>query len=141
MSQNVENALKRLEMTSGLDEILELLRKLMPPPTISYIVIDGVDECDKSDRDKLLQTLLSLVLLGSNVRLFLSSRASLREEIQTWFSEFGQISMDCQAAHDDIAMYITSAIKANIQNGDLKVRDQNLVEEISQALVNGAHGM
>lgn len=139
--QEAVNDLERLDFSAGLDEFVKLLHIVMPPPRISYIVIDGLDECEKPDRIRLLTVLSSLAVLGGNIRLFLSSRDSLLGEIQKRFTVFDSLSMDCPLAHDGISMFIKDIVRDRIQNDELRIGDPCLEEEIKLALIRGAQGM
>ncbi|KAI8635647.1 hypothetical protein F5Y19DRAFT_17847 [Xylariaceae sp. FL1651] len=139
--QEVVNGLERLDSFSELDEFVKLLRIMMPPPRIFYIVIDGLDECEKLDRSRLLAALSSLAVLGENIRLFLSGRDSLRAEIQKRFSAFDSLSMDCASAHDDVSVFIRDIVREKVQNNEISIGDPCLEEDIKQALFHGAQGM
>ncbi|KAI0976277.1 hypothetical protein F4678DRAFT_482490 [Xylaria arbuscula] len=139
--QEVYDGLEGLDSFSELEEFVKLLRIMMPPPRVSYIIIDGLDECEKPDRDRLLTVLSSLAAPGQNIRLFLSSRDSLRGEIQSRFTDFDSLSMDCPLAHDSISMFIEDIVKEKIQSNDISIGDPSLGEEIKLALSHGAQGM
>ncbi|KAI0538686.1 hypothetical protein GGR58DRAFT_512830 [Xylaria digitata] len=139
--QEVVEGLELLDDSSGLDEFVKLLRIIMPPPKASYIVIDGLDECERPDRDRLLKALSSLVVVGKNIRLFLSSRTGLWGEIQGRLTAFDSLSMDCPLAHDDIRTFIEEIVKEKIQNNELRIGDPCLEGDIKLALSRGAQGM
>ncbi|KAI1740288.1 hypothetical protein F4680DRAFT_115030 [Xylaria scruposa] len=141
--QEVNDRLEQIDSFSDLDELIELLRVMMPPPKVSYIVIDGLDECEKSDRSRLLEALSSLNASEheQNIRLFLSGRNSLQMEIQKQFAAFDSVSMDCPLARDGISIFIRDIIREKIQNGELSIGDPFLEEDIKSALCHGAQGM
>ncbi|KAI0440131.1 hypothetical protein F4803DRAFT_528501 [Xylaria telfairii] len=139
--QQVEKELERLDSSSGLDELVQILRIVMHPPRISYIIIDGLDECEKPDRVKLLTGLSSLTTPGGNIRLFLSGRDSIRGEIQKQFKTFDSLSMDCPSARDDISMFIKDTVRDRVQNEELSIGDPFLEEDIKLALIGGVQGM
>ncbi|GAW23347.1 hypothetical protein ANO14919_129030 [Xylariales sp. No.14919] len=139
--QDVMESLERLDPSSGVNDLVKLLRIMMPPARVSYIVIDGLDECEKPDRDKLLTALSSLVLRGENIRLFLSSRESLRGEIEKRYPAFDSLSMSCPSAYGDISSFIEDTVREKIQNDELAIGDPSLEEDIKLALFHGAQGM
>jgi hypothetical protein len=114
---------------------------MMLPPKISYIVIDGLDECETPDRNRLLAALSSFAVSGENIRVFLSGRHSLRVEIQKRFAAFDSLSMDCPSARDDISIFIEDIVGEKIQNNELSIGDPRLEEDIKLALIQGAQGM
>ncbi|KAK8014806.1 hypothetical protein PG990_008102 [Apiospora arundinis] len=135
------NMLHAVVSSSDQSEIIELLLRLMAAPKKAYIFIDGIDECSKEDRRELFKALSMLVTASENIRLYLSSRESIGHEVKACFLGFEHISLDCQATRTDIANYITNTIDEKLQQGELKIGDGELVDEIKNALVNGAQGM
>ncbi|ORY61553.1 uncharacterized protein BCR38DRAFT_373468, partial [Pseudomassariella vexata] len=141
LSTDVESRLQNLSSSSTLDEIIELLREITLAPKPFYVIIDGFDECDKPDRHELLRALSSLASQGLNTKLFISSRDSLSEEIRKSFPSLEHLSISGLAAHEGITAYINGIVEEKTQNIDLRVGDPGLVEEIKQALIQGADGM
>lgn len=114
---------------------------MMPAPLKSYILIDGLDECDVNDRKKLLKMLSELVSSGSNIRLFLSSRVSLQDEVKKRFTAIERLTLDYEATSEDIGTYIKEFLDEKLKDGDLVVGDPKLVSSIKTALTEGAQGM
>ncbi|RYP31383.1 hypothetical protein DL768_011176 [Monosporascus sp. mg162] len=127
--------------TRELDGVVELLQGITPAGKPSYIIIDGLDECDKPERDKLMKALSTLAFPALNTKLFLSSRSSLSEEIQNTFPSFEHLTMGESLVYDDIKTYVDGMIENKLESNDLKVGDASLVEDIKQALIQGADGM
>lgn len=101
LSQETEALLQNIQprLTSGCQELLELLRKIVIRLKTFYIIVDGVDECEKSDRNDLLHTLSLLATVGSNTRLFLTGRDSVSREVKRAFPGLGKIFMAvCQSS-------------------------------------------
>ncbi|KAK5988793.1 Putative ankyrin repeat protein [Cladobotryum mycophilum] len=142
-SEEIEVSLEnmQLSLSSGLKELLELLQKIVAAFKAFYIVIDAVDECEKQDRDDLLQGLSSLATIGSNTKLFLASRDSVSREIQKRFTTFGHLAMNCSSAQADIGTYVEGIVREKLQSEELIVEDSGLIEEIKMALTKGADGM
>jgi hypothetical protein len=141
LSEEAETLLEKVNLSTGLTELLELLRIRITQLRTFYIIIDGLDECEKADRDYLLKALSSVMSIASNARLFLASRDGLSGEVRKKFPSLENLSMSCPSAQSDIATYIESAIDEKLESEDLNVGDRELVEEIRQALVKGAEGM
>lgn len=139
--QDVLDGLERLDSSPELNEFVELLRLVMPPPKISYVIIDGLDECEKADRDRLLKALSSFIISGGNIRLLLASRDSVRGEIQNRFPAFDSFLMDCPPALNGIARFIEDILEEKLESGELTLTDDSLKGEIKQALSDGAQGM
>ncbi|KAI1363191.1 hypothetical protein F5Y08DRAFT_251923 [Xylaria arbuscula] len=141
ISQQVIDRLELLDAFSILDEFVKLLHTTMPPPRPSYVIIDGLDECDRQDRRRLLAALSQLITVGGNVRLLLSSRESLLGEIRREFKAFKSFSMDCPQANSAISTFIRDIVRNKIINEELNIGDPTLEEDIKQALIDGAQGM
>lgn len=142
ISQEIESFLGNLQFaSSSLEEILELLLKVTISFNIHYILIDGIDECEKQDRNDLLQALSRLVSGGFNTKIFLASRDSVAREIENEFPTHGRVSMNCSTAQSDIATYVERMVQDKLEREELIVGDVNLIEEIKLALTEGADGM
>ena len=139
MEASLEQAL--LDLSSGFEELLKLLQNIVAALTTLYIVIDGLDECEKRERDELLEALSSLTMVTSNTRFFLASRENVSGEIKRRFPALEHLSMSCPSAQSDIAAYVESAVQDKLQSEDLVVGDPSLIEEIKLALTEGADGM
>ena len=110
----------------------------------SFIVIDGIDECTKGDRDILLSTLQRVLTTSyGNVKLFIASRPSVKKELLRKFKTLYHRTMDqkTQEVQQDIQTYIEDTISQKFEDGELTVGDSKLILEIHQALVAGAQGM
>ncbi|KAK8877014.1 ankyrin repeat protein [Apiospora arundinis] len=140
ISENVEIALRSLDVSSDLDDILDILRQSIPPGA-SYIMIDGIDECHQSDRRELLTALSSLISSNDSIRLFLSGRTGIQDEVKACFKQVSHIILDSEATRHDITQYIEGVIDYKVEIGELRVGDSNLVGEIKSALAEGAQGM
>jgi hypothetical protein len=114
---------------------------MMPPPKISYIIIDGLDGCEKTERDRLLKALSLFIVLEGNVRLLLSSRDNVRGEIYNRFPTFESFLMDCRPALNGIARFIEDILEEKLESGELTLMDDSLKGDIKQALSDGAQGM
>ncbi|KAJ5093645.1 hypothetical protein N7456_009506 [Penicillium angulare] len=130
LSYELENLVKMLDM------VAKSLKRL-------YIIIDGLDECQKRERDDLLNALTSLLSVkpDPNIRVFLSGRESVSREVERSFPELKRVSMNCQIAQSNISTYIEGAIKGKLHSEDLVVGNKDLIEEIKEALRNGADGI
>ncbi|KAK4064438.1 hypothetical protein Trihar35433_7955 [Trichoderma harzianum] len=131
----------QLNLASGLDEIAKLLQSTAAEFKKLYIVIDGLDECTKSERHDLLEILRSVLNVRSNTKLFLAGRDSVSREVQIKFPTLKQISMDCSSAQSDIATYVEGIVQEKLKTEELIVGDPDLIEDIKAALSDGANGM
>ncbi|KAH9228601.1 hypothetical protein K456DRAFT_1782770, partial [Colletotrichum gloeosporioides 23] len=103
-----------------------------------YLLIDGLDECSKEERHITL-TQISWLQTHSSWRLGFSARFSAQGFVGQHMNLKWRISMPTN--NPDIEQYITSELDARLANGQLVLRDPNLVSEIRAALLDGANGM
>ncbi|KAI1404230.1 ankyrin repeat-containing domain protein [Hypoxylon fuscum] len=141
LPDNIEESLRKLNSYSELDDIAQLLSVVTIASKRSYIIIDGLDECDKQNRVQLLGALSSLVDKAQNTKVFVASRESLAGDVRSRFGTHEHILMDNSAAQKDIPEYVNGMIQKCMENGDLEVGDPSLITEIKQALIQGADGM
>ncbi|KAH7024882.1 ankyrin repeat-containing domain protein [Microdochium trichocladiopsis] len=141
ISQAMGRSIQSMISSPTSSDLSDLLRELTQVPLKSYIVIDGVDQCEAKDRKELLKTLSTVAIPGSNTRLFLSGRNSLQDELHKYFPGMGRLKLDCEATTDDIATYIKGFLDEKLKDGDLVVRDPTLVGDVRAALEKGAQGM
>ncbi|KAI8951170.1 hypothetical protein F4801DRAFT_301743 [Xylaria longipes] len=141
LSEKTEERLRRLSDSSDINEIVTFLHDITYTSRSSYIIIDGLDECERRDRVQLLEALSSLIAIAANTKLFLASRESLSEDIRTHFTAIRQVSMDNPGAHDDIGIYIHGILREKMNMEELRIGDSGLIIEIENALIQGADGM
>ncbi|KAL6837249.1 hypothetical protein V8C40DRAFT_229538 [Trichoderma camerunense] len=141
--ERVETLLDNMQfnLASGLNEIEKLLQSIAAEFETLYIVIDGLDECTKSERHDLLETLHSVMKVRSNIKLFLAGRDSVSREVQTKFPTLKQIPMDLPSAQSDIVTYVNGIVQEKLKTEELVVGDSDLIEDIKAALSDGANGM
>ena len=146
MSEIVENQLLRLSKGNSSDpealnplysEIFDTTRK-----DNIVIVIDGLDEVPRSERDVLLSILgQTWSFTRSCIKILISSRQDIRRELETTFPDQYTRTMSCPEVCTDITTYIDLSIEEKRLKGDLVVGDPDLVHVIKDALVNGSNGM
>jgi hypothetical protein len=127
---------------SGIEELQSLLHKMIFLPSVYYIIIDALDECEKHERSLILNVLQSAIVLnGSKLKLLLTSRESISREIRTHFHSLQHISMNSSIARSDIELYTKGALDEKLRSQDLVVGRTELIQEIEDALIQGADGM
>lgn len=129
-------------LLSEIEDVVQMLRGVISTRLRNFhIVIDGLDECGKKDRDSLMRGLFSIRIVAKEVRIFLCGRQSMSREVEKAFQPLIDLSMDCRPAEFDIPKYIESAVQERLHSEELIVGDQNLIDEIKEALKRGADGM
>ena len=126
---------------ANLRDFSKLLSKSTDNLRTLYVAIDGLDECEKSEREELLKELSWLCQETPKMKLFLTGRENLTPELKQAFPTLAHVSMGCVDAQSEISVIIERKIQELLENDDLIVEDPTLVEEISDALAKGAEGM
>ncbi|KAL5903100.1 hypothetical protein ACKVV7_011408 [Pyricularia oryzae] len=75
------------------------------------------------------------------MRLFLSGRNSLQEEVKLNFTGVERMELGGESTDEDIAAYIEGFLEEKIEDGDLKVGDPALLSEVQNVLTEGAQGI
>ncbi|KAH9041800.1 hypothetical protein EDB84DRAFT_1559566 [Lactarius hengduanensis] len=104
-----------------------------------FLVIDALDECDRTTREELLPLLISL---GNDSRLLLTSRNE--EDIWNALKSFPLIAITDQDVKNDIHQYVSRKVRL-VGDGDssarhVEVGDPDLLEGVLQTLREGADG-
>jgi hypothetical protein len=107
---------------------------------VILITIDGIDECTNEERKRVLSAIQQLIGNGTTVvKVLFSSREEV--DIAKALERYPRINVTGQAISPDITQYVKDTVHAREQSGDLVVGNSSLIEEITNALINGAHGL
>lgn len=123
-------------------ELSQLLTSLLSrnnPP--SWVILDGIDECQREERQILTKVLKSMLDDGVNARLFITSRDHATSIFKEDYVILEQISMNCSVARDSMAQLVEQAVQKCLDAGELLVGDQTLINEIKNTLTKHADGM
>ena len=142
LCQRIERCLTPRARQATPEELLAILENTLLQFSKTYMLIDGLDECNSKDThlilsilDKLLQpesgrSVLKVIIFSRHIDLVsrcLTSYTSLEVSIH-------KISLD-------INSFIEETVQSKISCGDLEVSDMLLKREIIATLKEGAHGM
>lgn len=125
------------------ETIRRLLETCLPPDLKAYLVIDGLDECETSDRDIVIQ---ELRWLQQRVSLLLctSVRKEPRDLYGTDLAWERLESVEIAAIPDnasDIELFIETELELCIRSGKLTIGNPLLILEIQDVLRRGSQGM
>ncbi|GAP89886.1 putative ankyrin repeat protein [Rosellinia necatrix] len=102
-----------------------------------FVIVDGLDECDN---DEILLTLLQLSLnkCSGSISMMLLGRdvVHIRDRLASDFNH-----TEVEAHTDDIQLYVLAELEGRIQSKKLRLRSQDLKDDIIAKLVHGAKGM
>lgn len=112
---------------------------VMSHPEI-YIVFDGLDECEKPVWQAMLNVFKTLIgIAQANIKIFISCV----EEgyISHHLTNFACVQISSAATNEDIRAFVTASVRSKIDNGDLRIRNPKLEQEIVSELHSRANGM
>jgi hypothetical protein len=108
----------------------------------NYILIDALDECEPKERNRILQVLSTVVNTSSStIKILISSRESLENEIFATLSQVTSIQMDAPEAASDLELFTSQSLTERMNMGQLAIGSVVTLEGICDALTNGAQGM
>lgn len=143
-SATMQLQLADLELRTMLDvEDLELLffEALVSLPK-HYLIIDGIDECNKSEKSALLDILGKVFSRSpANIKLFIGGRDSLYNDLHLRFKPLYKRSVKGPNVQLDIQNYIRDTIQERFHQKLLLVGKTELLLEIEEALLQRADGM
>lgn len=127
---------------AGTRELGDILEQVIEPLTTTLVVVDGLDECSKQERNLLLKTLQKLTCSDhGKIKIFIASRSNIEREIKGYFVYQFQMSMNSAEVRSDIDTYIDDALEDKLNDGELQIGNTSLLSDISKALKEGAQGM
>jgi predicted NACHT family NTPase len=143
LSEKIKDELKALDEERFLqfEKVIELLKGRITKFDCFYIILDGLDECNPSERRVLLEAISSLITIKPKLKVFIASRIGLQGEIKRKFPTLTRVSMGVSGAVLDISVYIRESIQQRILDRQLVTRDLELAEEIERRLATHADGM
>ena len=103
-------------------------------------ILDGLDECERSDQQAVTSTLHQLMTIRHR---YVKVLVTCRDEghLLTELSDFGRLRVSSHASAADIQSYVSHSIASRLSSGELKFRNPTLREEIVAKLSDKAQGM
>ncbi|MCJ1399178.1 hypothetical protein MMC11_002380 [Xylographa trunciseda] len=135
---------EQIEYDMALDshKITDILLRVLPPTRQYFVLIDGIDECNESETQILIESLSILLASPSHLfKLYCSSRPDVFRWARKKFEEVRYVSMTLADMSPDIARYIESELYRCLQDEELTIGDPELIMRIKTALLDGAQGM
>lgn len=123
----------------GMKELSALLASVTQLPTTAYLLLDGLDECEDSDRRQLLTSLTVLIRGGKGrIKVIIASRWM---NLFKLLEGFRQISLESAKNSVDIEHFVRSIIDEKIEDETIAIKEPSMAEEIKQALIRQSDGM
>ena len=129
--------------TSALDfeTLLSLFQYALPPSYRAYFILDGLDECDSTEKNNLIQHLRKFQELFT-LFLCVSHRIELDNTFKLSSEQFTAIRItSIPDENPDIEVFINAELKSCIESQKLVIGNPNLILEIQDALLKGSQGM
>ena len=133
-----------LDMTRPIldvEGIFNLLQHTLPADFKAYVILDGIDDCDDSEREQLIQHLHKLQV-EFKLLLCISHRVDSNSLLNNYLEKFtAATSTSIPDNNPDIEEFIEAELKSCIQCRKLVLGDPRLILEIQDALRAGSKGM
>lgn len=126
----------------GFQESLELIISLVGVYSRTTIVIDALDEIDRSKRQGFLDSLVTIIESSKSlVKIFVTSRED--RDIVLRFENVPNINIGVGQNSGDIEAYVRAEVDKCIAQGRLLrgVVTTHFMETVIATLIKGAHGM
>ncbi|KAL8770537.1 MAG: hypothetical protein Q9209_003793 [Squamulea sp. 1 TL-2023] len=126
--------------TLSIIELIDLVCVAIKQTSLTFFIVDGLDECEKTSRKEISSLLDRLQKTDTPIAKIL---ISFREEDQVLRSLQGlpTIHMTSSTLGDDIRLFVSASVRSRITSRELRIRNPSLENEITDELVNKAHGM
>ena len=121
-------------------ELVDLVCSLVQLWPVVYIVLDGLDECEKWPRQDILRFLDRLATLANAVvHIFVSCRDE--DQLLRSLKAYSHIQLTSVALETDIKSFVEGSVRARIVSRQLTIRNPELEHQIVRELVQKSHGM
>ncbi|KAL1625640.1 hypothetical protein SLS56_007224 [Neofusicoccum ribis] len=123
------------------EKVLGLLFRGFPSCHKAYFVLDGLDECDRSERESLTQE-LQKIQETLKLLLCISFRIEPNNGLESIIERFAATHIaTIPDDNPDIEAFIEADLESCLQNRKLVIGDPTLILEIQDALLKGSQGM
>jgi hypothetical protein len=118
------------------EDLQEVLKNLLSDFNWTYIIIDGLDECNKTDWKPLVQFIHSLCRPAKNAPHLLFTSQPL-EEFQTAFKDVTFFELSSTISKNDISSFVGSTVRG-FKNW---ASDDEYAEHVTEQIVQKSNGM
>ena len=135
---------KSVDMTRpalGVKSIFSLLQHALPTDFKAYVILDGIDDCDYTEKEQLIQHLRELQVTFK-VLVCVSHRLKYNSLLKYHLENFpAATSTSIPDDNPDIEEFIEAELESCIKSQKLVLGDPSLIMEIQDALQAGSKGM
>jgi ankyrin repeat protein len=123
------------------ERVLEILLQWFPSGTKAYLVLDGLDECNKEEKETILQAVRTIQEM-TTVLVCASSREEPNNGLQLIANQcLATRVVSMPADNPDIEAFVEADLKRRLREQRLTIGDPALILEIRDALLKGSQGM
>jgi ankyrin repeat protein len=136
---SAKDFLDATDSTMNVEGLCALLQRILPSNFQAFFIIDGMDECDDSEKDILIRQLRNF-----KKRFVLLMCVSLRWETTSGFSLEWFENNSLMTIPDDnpeIEAFISAELISSVESGKLLIGEPAIILEIQNALIKGSQGM
>jgi hypothetical protein len=122
-------------------ELSSILQHLINSLLETFLILDGLDECDRKERKDILKFVTNSLKCPDPKRICKFLVAS-REEVnmRRWVPNCFHISIDDANIYSDICSFVDRTVDSRLEDGSLAATP-SLINDIKQKLIEGAKGM
>ncbi|KAF7345186.1 Pfs domain-containing protein [Mycena sanguinolenta] len=118
------------------EDLLGVLKNLLSELDQTYIIIDGLDECHKTDWKHLIKFIHNLCHAAEN-RLHLLFTAQLVQEFEVAFKDIASITLDSEVSNNDIKSFVSSTVGGATNWAS----DSKYAGDVTEQIVQKSNGM
>ena len=141
---NLTGPAETLDMTRptlDVERIFNILQRALPADAKAYVILDGIDDCDDTERKELIQNLRKLQVTFK-VLLCISHRLESNSLLKHYLDNFKvATSTSIPDNNPDIEVFIEAELESCLESRKLVLGDPGLLLEIQDALQAGSKGM
>lgn len=125
-----------------LAQLESLLLDILADIDRTVMILDGLDECSDKEMKLIIKTLRSIKLQGPpGLKLYLAGDDRINDLITTFIEPAFVVHTQSTEATSDIEELVKQLVLTKKEDGDLKVGDMLLYDDIVETLSTGAQGM
>jgi hypothetical protein len=127
--------------TYHFNQLLNLVRSVVPPNYAMYVVLDGLDLCSSSERREITEK-LEAMRVHFNIHTCVSLRLEPEAELQSLATEFSEAeAVRLPDNTSDIGAFVTAQLEVALSEQSLVLGDPSIILDIQNALVKGSEHM
>lgn len=126
------------------DALVPLWYYGLKPFETFVLVLDGLDECQVSERAQLFSTIAKLFETchgTTKVNLLLSSRESVAEQVDRLQVPLLRLNISSGLSSHDLSTYTNDIVRQKISTRELVTQNEGLISDIIEAISMGGEGM